>query len=125
MTIHAPLHRTLALIAAYAIALQALLPFFPAAINAGAALAQTFAICSADADANGVAPPPSEHDSGCPHGAACVMPGCGAAALFPPHSNLAGIALAVAAPAIFPLHFAEVTPSIGREPQAPRAPPLA
>ena len=119
------LRRTLALIAAYAIALQALLPFFLGPGNADAAFAQTFVTCSSGTEASGVALPPAGHESSCPHGAACVMPGCGAAAPLPSHGSLAGMALAVAAPAICPLRFTEVPPLIGRGPQAPRAPPLA
>ncbi len=117
------LRSSIALTVAYAIALQALLSGYAAAFAPDATASQVFAICSSSAGAGDTQPPPAEHDTNCPFGMACAMPGCGAATPLHVHDHLAEFGLA-AAPAIFPWAYAAVPLPARKGSQAPRAPPM-
>jgi hypothetical protein len=109
--------RTIALLAAYLIALQALL--LPLSVATGAPLASE--ICSTSADGSHS---PVSHDTGCPCAAACGMQCC-AQALTGPAS--VGMALAPARSSVIafvPAIEAVFRPA-AKGPQNPRAPPSA
>jgi len=109
--------RIVALVAAYVVALQALL--LPLSVTAGAAFSSS--LCAASAEGS---QPPSNHETGCPCATSCGMQCCGQA-LIGPQQVVIALALPqaralTAAPAIEPI----VRPA-GRDPQLPRAPPAA
>lgn len=79
-------HQTIALVTAYAVALQALLPALALVIDAsGNQLRAAVELCTNAVDSDGELP--GQPHSGCPHGLACPMTGCSsiAAALSPEH----------------------------------------
>jgi hypothetical protein len=106
-----------ALIAAYAVALQGLL--WPLALAAGHPL-QT-SLCSEAAATSGT-PAPARHDNGCPCAAGCGMQCCVQTFVGPPQTVIAlQLTRAVAmtpAPVLAP-----VVRLADRSPQVPRAPP--
>jgi hypothetical protein len=111
--------RPAALIAAYVIALQALL--LPLSVAAGVVIDSS--VCATQAAADG-AQPPAGHDTGCACAAGCGMQCCGQALTGPSASTVAlaltpGVAMTLP-PAIAPI----VLPAEER-PQLPRAPPAA
>ncbi len=112
--------RIVAIVAAYAVALQALLAAF---VPAGpAALAGRFAVlCSHDAAADGTGPP-SQHDLPC--AAACAAMGHGVSGPAPP-----GVVVALVEPNTVPVAVPAadwVSPrSATTHTHAPRGPPLA
>ena len=78
--------RTIALVTAYAVALQALLPALALVSDASRdRLRPSVELCTNAVDPGGELP--SQPHSGCPHGLACLMTGCSgiAAALLPEH----------------------------------------
>lgn len=110
-----PSRRIVALIAAYIVALQALL--LPLSVAAGASLAG--GLCAASAER---APVPADNDKSCPCAAGCGMQ-CGAQAfLEPPPVDVTVVRTTTdaAAPgeALHPVPRAST-----RNPQIPRAPP--
>jgi hypothetical protein len=109
----------IAVIAAYVVALQALL--LPLSVAAGSPFATT--LCAAAASDDG-APSPSNHDSGCPCAAGCGMQCCAQTFVGPAQITLApGVTRAVTmtlAPVLEP-----VVRMADRGPQIPRAPPAA
>ncbi len=109
--------RTVALVAAYAVALQtALAAFVPVVV---AAPEDTFVLCTHDADGPGQ---PAQHDSPCT--AMCAALGQGIAGALP-----TGTAVSVAVPS----SIAEINPAsdwvppsvLATDSHAPRGPPLA
>jgi hypothetical protein len=111
--------RIIALIAAYVVALQALL--LPLSVAAGSPF--TTSLCAAAASADG-APSPSNHDSGCPCAAGCGMQCCAQTFVGPTQITLArGVTRAVTmTPALV---LEPVVRLADRSPQIPRAPPVA
>lgn len=111
--------RLIALLAAYVVALQALL--LPLTVAAGA----TFdgSLCAAATSVDGSAPPAS-HDSTCPCAAGCGMQCCAQALAAPPQIEhaLGPARIGVMTPA--PAIEAVIRPS-DRSPQRARAPPSA
>jgi hypothetical protein len=107
--------RVIALIAAYVVALQALL--LPLSVAAGTPL-QT-SICSETA--NGA---PARHDAGCPCAAGCGMQCCAQSLLAPPQIGLVvhRTGAIVVAP---PVTFDSIVRLAQRDPHSPRAPPSA
>jgi len=105
-----------ALIVAYAVALQALL--WPLQLAAGPLQA---GLCAKASTTTG-APPPAGHDGGCPCAAGCGMQCCGQTFVGPPQTVIAlQLTRAVAmtpAPVLAP-----VVRLADRSPQVPRAPP--
>lgn len=70
--------RLIALAAAYAVALNALLPALALAVPAGPEATAVSIICAAPLDtASRGGSAPVEHGPGCLHGMACLMAGCG------------------------------------------------
>jgi hypothetical protein len=110
--------RIIALIAAYVVALQALL--LPLSVAAGSPF--NTSLCAAAASANGVSP--ASHDSGCPCAAGCGMQCCAQTFVGPAQIMVTrGVTRAVKvipAPALEP-----VVRLANRGPQIPRAPPTA
>ena len=109
--------RIVALVAAYVVALQALL--LPLSVAAEASFSSS--LCGASADGT---QPPSSHETGCPCAAGCGMQCCGLALIGPPQVVVAvaltqGLML-TPVPALEPV----VRPA-GKGPQIPRAPPAA
>ena len=109
--------RMLALLAAYVVALQALL--LPLSVAAGAATG--FSLCASASSATGGTP--AGHPEGCPCAAGCGMQCCqqGAVAL-PPQIGFAFAATrrVAMAPA---LYFEPADRPAAKGPQIPRAPP--
>jgi hypothetical protein len=108
-----PARRVVALIAAYVVALQALL--LPLSVAAGSLLPAS--LCSQTANAA-----PGKHDTGCPCAAGCGMQCCAQGLLEPPQISVVMHrtgAIAVTSPVTFDsfLRIAQ------RSPQIPRAPP--
>ena len=101
------------------VALQALL--LPLSVAAGSPFATS--LCAAAASADG-APPPANHDSGCPCAAGCGMQCCAQTFVGPPQIMVTpGVTRAVTmtpAPVLEP-----VVRMADRSPQIPRAPPAA
>ncbi|MGA2565961.1 MAG: hypothetical protein ABSF41_03945 [Pseudolabrys sp.] len=109
----------IALVAAYVVALQALL--LPLSVAAASPFKTS--LCAAAMSANG-APSPASHDSGCPCAAGCGMQCCAQTFVGPPQFTVTrGATRAVSmtrAPAI-----ESVIRLADRTPQIPRAPPVA
>lgn len=77
MTIRSPTTRAVAVVAAYAVALQALLGAFGLAVHsAGAGFDPLAALCVSDRGDPGSGAPAGQ-DPACPCGAACTMSSCG------------------------------------------------
>jgi hypothetical protein len=113
--------RTIALVTAYAIALQALLPALALVIDASRVqLHASVELCTNAVDSGGELP--SLPHSGCPHGLACLMTGCSgvAAALMPQNLQLGPGFARTAIPALRPVDG--TAPSVGL-PHSARAPP--
>jgi len=108
-----------ALVAAYVVALQALL--LPLSVAAASPFETS--LCAAAMSANG-APSPASHDTGCPCAAGCAMQCCAQTLAGPAQITITcGATRAIAltpAPAIEP-----VIRLADRSPQIPRAPPVA
>jgi hypothetical protein len=107
--------RIFALIAAYVVALQALV--LPLSVATAAPFPDS--LCAASADGS---QPVGRHETGCPCAASCGMQCCGLALIGPPQVVVAvaltpGLML-TPAPALEPV----VRPA-GKGPQIPRAPP--
>lgn len=112
-----PSRRFVALVAAYVVALQALL--LPLSVAAGASL--NGSICAAASTEN--SQPPASHDVGCPCAAGCGMQCC-AQALNPPPQIAVALALTrTRAPTLAPAIEPAVRP-MTKGPQNPRAPPV-
>ena len=112
--------RFIALIAAYVVALQALL--LPLSVVAAGPFA--ISLCSAHATSDG-APLPADGQSGCPCAGGCGMLCCAHAVLAPKPVIIASGA-EVFGPAPAPrLHPMGVVRAPDWRPQAPRGPPLA
>ena len=111
--------RIIALVAAYVVALQALL--LPLSLAAGAS--PDFNLCSAAASA---ASPQSGagHDTGCPCAAGCGMQCCVQALAEPPQAVIV-LVLTSAAQLAPPPALAQVSRPWLRSPQLARAPPAA
>lgn len=111
--------RLIALLAAYVVALQALL--LPLTVAAGAAF--DGGLCTASASIDG-APPPANHDGGCPCAAGCGMQCCTQALADAPQVALilgpTRIAILVSPPVV-----EAALPPTNRGPQRTRAPPSA
>jgi len=109
--------RIVALVAAYVVALQALL--LPLSVAAGAAA--DFSLCTA-ASSHG-APQPASHDTSCPCAAGCGMQCCVSALAVPPQTTiaLAREGARIAPPSV----IASVARPYLRSPQLARAPPAA
>jgi hypothetical protein len=112
-----PLHcrRLVALVAAYVVALQALL--LPLSVAAGTQFSSSLCVALADGSHS-----PNSHDNSCPCAAGCGMQCCGQAFPAPPTvvtavAPVCGFAF-VPAPAI-----KLVLRPAGKGPQIPRAPP--
>ena len=109
----------IAVIAAYVVALQALL--LPLSMVAASPFATS--LCAAASDGGSHAPSPANHDSGCPCAAGCGMQCCAQTLAGPPQaiSVRLGVTRATTtppAPALGPIiRLAD------RSPQIPRAPP--
>jgi len=111
--------QVIALIAAYVVALQALL--LPLSVTAGSPF--NTSLCAAATPADGM-PSPAGHDSGCPCAAGCGMQCCEQTFVGPAQIMVTrGVTRTVTmtpAPAI-----EQVVRLAGRSPQVPRAPPFA
>ncbi len=108
--------RIVALIAAYVVALQALL--LPLSVVAGAA--PDFSLCAASSHAT---PPPGGHGTSCPCAAGCGMRFCVQALASPPQTV---IVLGRVGVQIAPLQaIASIVRPYLRSPQLARAPPAA
>jgi hypothetical protein len=91
--------RFVALAAAYAVALNMLLPVLAALVPPAAGAIGLVVICSADGSgAIGDPGAPERPQPACPCCAACALPGCSVAALPPLAADWAGVALFGAAP---------------------------
>jgi len=113
------LRRIVALIAAYIIALQALL--LPLSVAAGGSLGSSHCSSMVSVGSSGS---PVDRDNGCPCGAGCGMQ-CGVHALAgPPQVSFARLDSGAGAAAPLPAIAAAVRP-IDRGPQSPRGPPFA
>ncbi len=108
--------RIVALIAAYVVALQALL--LPLSVVAGAAA--DFSLCTS---ASRGAPQPANHDTSCPCAAGCGMQCCVSALAAPPQTG--GILVRSGVRIALPPVIASVTRPYLRTPQLARAPPAA
>jgi len=105
------------LIAAYVVALQALL--LPMAVAAGAPFDSS--ICASPPDSTHQ---PAGHDSGCPCAAGCGMACCAQALLGPPQANAAPARTYARAEMATRTLDPVVRPFV-RSPQVARAPPVA
>ncbi len=95
--------RLIALVAAYAVALNALLPALAVAIPAGPEAVAFSIICAAaplDTTSNGDSAPVG-HGPGCPHSTACLMVGCGGIATLGGETRRANTVLLGAIPIVF------------------------
>jgi hypothetical protein len=117
MKICVPSRRIVALLAAYVIALQAVL--LPLSVVAHAAVDQT--LCSMPADGS---QQPAHHDGGCPCGAGCGMQCCGQALAAPPQA-VTWLTPAFVRRVAPPPAFAPIVRIAARGPQVPRGPPAA
>lgn len=108
-----PTRRIVALIAAYVVALQALL--LPLSVAAGSPFQAS--PCS---EASGGAP--VQHDTGCPCAAGCGMQCCVQSLLGPPQTGVALHRTGVTVVAQ-PVMFVSVVRIAHRSPHSPRAPP--
>lgn len=114
--------RTIALVAAYAVALQALLPSFALTAFAGESLPVPSAEICTNAGASGDQLPGKDR-TGCGHGIACLMTGCSGIAVA--LTCIQQFGLRTLPSAVLALHPAESpTIRIGR-PHCARAPPHA
>jgi hypothetical protein len=115
--------QTIALITAYAVALQALLPALALLVSASAdQLRLSVEVCANAVDSSGEIP--RQHHNGCTHGLVCVTNGCSgmAAALLPEHLQFGpGIARS-AVPALRPVDWVASATWL---PHGARAPPRA
>jgi len=111
--------RLIALLAAYVVALQALL--LPLTVAVGASFSGS--LCTAAAFTEGSVPPAS-HDTGCPCAAGCGMQCCAQTLAVPPQAEFAVARTSVAATAPEIPAVAIVRPPDHRRQRA-RAPPLA
>lgn len=111
--------RIVALLAAYLVALQALL--LPLSVAAGANFDSSLCAAASTADAP---QPPARHDTGCPCAAGCGMQCCGQALAGAPPIAIALALTHACAPTPAPAIEAMVRPA-GKGPQIPRAPPAA
>jgi hypothetical protein len=113
--------QTIALVTAYAVALQALLPALTLVVGAsGARPSNSVDLCiSAVESDRGL---PREHKNGCPHGLACLMTGCSgiAAALLPEHLEFGSDFARIAVRALRPV---DGIASLAGLPHSARAPP--
>lgn len=117
-----PSRRLMALLAAYVVALQALV--LPLTVAAGAAFDQGLCVSATSGGAPSPARSPASHDSGCACAAGCGMQ-CHASALAgAPSIAFAAYPLRVSILAPAQPITAVVRPS-GRTPLVARAPPLA
>jgi hypothetical protein len=114
MTEHARPRRVVALIAAYVVALQALL--LPLSVAAGGG---TTGLCLSVASSGSQ---PAGHGDGCPCAAGCGMQCCAPAALLPPQIVIARIAVEVVAVVSAPFSAPVLMPS-DFDPHRPRGPP--
>jgi hypothetical protein len=108
-----PARRAIALIAAYVVALQALL--LPLSVAAGAPLQRS--LCSEAA--NGA---PTKHNTGCPCAAGCGMQCHAQSLLDPPQIGLV-IRRTGAIVGATPVTFDSIARLARRDPHSPRAPP--
>ena len=109
--------RAIALIAAYVVALQAML--LPLSLAAGPFASSLCAAATADAGSQ----TPGSHDTGCPCAAGCGMQCCAQTLASPPQVTsirlgLTRVSVMTPAPALAP-----AVRSAARRPQIPRAPP--
>jgi hypothetical protein len=109
--------RSVALIAAYVVALQALL--LPLSVAAGAAFSSS--LCAASAEGS---QPSGSHATGCPCAAGCGTQCCGQALLGPPQVTVALVLTHTRALTPAPAIESAVRPA-AKGPQVPRAPPAA
>lgn len=112
--------RGIALIAAYVVALQALL--LPLSVAAGGPFAAS--LCAAASSADGW-PSPAGHDPGCPCAAGCGMQCCAQTLAGPPQVISVKLDLARVIAMTLPPAIEPVIRSTDRSPQVPRAPPAA
>jgi hypothetical protein len=111
--------RVIALVAAYVVALQALL--LPLSVAAGGPFESS--LCAAVASVDG-SPSPAGHDSGCPCAAGCGTQCCVQTLAGPPQVTVAYRHTGFSVFAPLPSIEAAIRPVI-RGPQFPRGPPAA
>jgi hypothetical protein len=111
--------QTIALVTAYAVALQALLPALALVIDASGDRASVELRTNA-VDSGGELP--GQPHNGCPHGLACLMTGCSgiAAALLPEHLEFGSDFARIAVRALRPV---DGIASLAGLPHSARAPP--
>jgi hypothetical protein len=115
--------QTIALVTAYAVALQALLPAFALMIDAsGDQLRASVELCTKAVDSGGQLP--GQPHRGCPHGLACLMTACSgiAAALVPEHLQFEPDFVRTAVLALRPVDRIALPAGL---PHSARAPPHA
>jgi hypothetical protein len=111
--------RMIALVAAYVVALQALL--LPLSVASGAAIDSS--VCATATSAAG-SQPPASHDTGCACAAGCGMQCCGQALASPPEIVVA-LRLTRARALVLPPAIEPFVRPPEKGPQIPRAPPAA
>ncbi len=109
--------RIIALIAAYVVALQALL--LPLSMAAASPFATS--LCAAASDGSSHAP--VGHDSGCPCAAGCGMQCCAQTLAGPPQAISVRLGVTRTTTMLPALALEPVARSVDRGPQIPRAPP--
>jgi len=112
--------RTIALVTAYAVALQALLPALALVIDAsGDQLSASVEICTNAVDSGGQLP--GQPHNGCPHGLACLMAGCSgiAAAFVPEHLQFEPDFAPTAVPALRPVDRIALPTGLAHSARAP------
>lgn len=128
MTIRSPTTRAVAVVAAYAVALQALLGAFGLAMHpAGAGFDPLAALCVSDRGDPGSGAPAGQ-DPACPCGAACTMSSCGGSSCGSDRTGTVDLPapgpVAAASPAPPAAAVGSRSTAAGLRP-LPRAPPLA